>query len=354
MAKPSTESSEGQFVRRVLIVLALSALAFLLWELRGLVIMLFGAVVIATLFRAIADPIHRSTRLPEGLALAIAVILVVALVATVGFLFGSQITVQFENLGDTLPRAWTVVERQLGEYGLDNMVTEAVGVGSGGTGVLSSVGGLLMSIGGGVADTLVVVFGGIFLASQPRFYRSGAIKLVPPQRRALVADAMSHSERALGLWLKAQLISMIVVGTLVYIGLWWLGVPSALALALIAFVLEFIPFAGPVLAAIPAILLALLQSPELALWVVGLYILVQQLEGNVVYPIVQQWAVHVPAVVLLFSLIGFGMLFGIVGIIFAAPLTVVTYVLVKRLYVVETLHTPTDIPGSEKKGKQQD
>ena len=353
MAKPSANIGDGQFVRRVLIVLALSALAFLLWELRALVIMLFGAVVIATLFRAIADPIHRWTRLPESIALAIAVILVVALVSTVGFLFGSQLTAQFENLGETLPRAWHVVERQLGAFGLDNRISELVGAGSGGTGMLSSVGGLVMSIGGGVADTLVVVFGGIFLASQPRFYRSGAIKLVPPQRRELIADAMNHSERALGLWLKAQLISMIVVGTLVYLGLWWLGVPSALALALIAFVLEFIPFAGPVLAAIPAILLALLESPELALWVVGLYILVQQLEGNVVYPLVQQWAVHVPAVVLLFSLIGFGMLFGVVGVIFAAPLTVVTYVLVKRLYVVETLHTPTDIPGSDTKGKAE-
>jgi predicted PurR-regulated permease PerM len=158
---------------------------------------------------------------------------------------------------------------------------------------------------------------------------------------------MDHSEKALHLWLKAQLISMTVVATLVYLGLWLLGVPSALALALIAFVLEFIPFAGPVLAALPAILVALLQSPELALWVIGLYVVVQQIEGNVVYPLVQQWAVHIPAVVLLFSLIAFATLFGIIGVIFAAPLAVVTYVLVKRLYVVETLHTPTPIPGDD-------
>jgi predicted PurR-regulated permease PerM len=95
------------------------------------------------------------------------------------------------------------------------------------------------------------------------------------------------------------------------------------------------------------VLLALLQGPELALWVVGLYVVVQQLEGNVVYPLVQQWAVHVPAVVLLFSLIGFGILFGIIGVIFAAPLTVVTYVLVKRLYVQEALKTETPIPGDD-------
>jgi predicted PurR-regulated permease PerM len=181
-------------------------------------------------------------------------------------------------------------------------------------------------------------------------YRTGAIKLIPPDKRGLIADAMDHSERALHLWLKAQLISMVVVGTLTFIGLKLLGMPAALALALIAFMLEFIPFAGPIIAALPAVLLAFGQSPEMALWVAGLYTVIQQLEGNVVYPLVQQWAVHVPAVLLLFSLIGFGLLFGIIGVIFAAPLTVVTYVLVKRLYVQEALKTATPIPGDDKEG----
>ena len=349
MARHGTEVGDtALFLRRVLIVLALASLAFLLWHLRSLVLMLFGAIVIATLFRALADPIRRWTKLPEGVSVALAILFVAAIVGAVGFLFGSQISAQFRTLTETLPRAWEAFEERFGVFAPSgDLRTWLAGGGAGGTGMLSSIGRMVMSITGGIADTLVVIFGGIFLAAQPRFYRTGAIKLVPPARRELIADAMNHSERALNLWLKAQLISMTVVGTLTYIGLTLLGVPSALALALIAFVLEFIPFAGPVLASIPAILLALLQSPDLALWVVGLYLLVQQIEGNVVYPLVQQWAVHVPAVVLLFSLIGFGMLFGIIGVIFAAPLTVVTYVLVKRLYIQEALKTPTPIPGDD-------
>ncbi|HEV2124885.1 MAG TPA: AI-2E family transporter [Chloroflexota bacterium] len=347
----STDSDTAQFVRRVLIVLALASLFFLLWKLRGLVLMLFGAIVIATLFRALADPVRRWTGVPEGVSVAIAIIFVAAVVGTIGFLFGSQITMQFRTLTEALPAAWEVLQTRIGDFGFDGDLRSWLsGEGSGGTGILSSIGRMVMSVSSGIADTLVVIFGGIFLASQPRLYRSGAIKLIPRARRELVADAMDHSERALHLWLKAQLISMTVVGILVYAGLWFLGVPSAMALALIAFALEFIPFAGPVLAALPAILIALMQSPELALWVVGLYTVVQQLEGNVVYPLVQQWAVHVPAVVLLFSLIGFGMLFGIIGVIFAAPLTVVSYVLVKRLYVQEALKTPTSIPGDGKEG----
>ena len=347
--KKRSAGPDSVFVRRTLIALSLAGLFFLLWNLRTLVLMLFGAIVIATLFRALSEPIRRWTHVPEGVSVAAAIILVAAVIGTVGFLFGSQISAQFETLTVTLPEAWEALEARLGEFGLDGGLRDWLsGGGTGGTGVLSSIGRMVMSISGGIADTLVVIFGGIFLASQPRFYRGGAIKLVPSAKRQLVGDAMDHSEKALRLWLKAQLISMTVVAILVWLGLTLLGVPSALALALIAWVLEFIPFAGPVLAAIPAILVALLHSPELALWVVGLYVVVQQIEGNIVYPLVQQWAVHVPAVVLLFSLIGFGMLFGIIGVIFAAPLTVVTYVLVKRLYVMETLHTPTPIPGDDK------
>ena len=348
MAK-TTKSDESLFIRRALIVLALAALFFLLWHLRSLVLMLFGAVVVATLFRALADPIRRWTHVPEGVSVAAAILAVAVVIGTIGFLFGSQISAQFQTLTERLPQAWDALEARMGDFGFEGGLREwLAGGGTGGTGVLSSIGRMVMSITGGIADTLVILFGGIFLASQPRFYRSGAIKLVPPAKRELVADAMDHSERALHLWLRAQLISMTVVGTLTYIGLSLLGVPSALALALIAFILEFIPFAGPILAAIPAVLLALMSSPELAIWVVGLYLIVQQIEGNVVYPLIQQWAVHVPAVVLLFSLIGFGMLFGIIGVIFAAPLTVVTYVLVKRLYIVEALETPTEIPGDGK------
>jgi predicted PurR-regulated permease PerM len=124
--------------------------------------------------------------------------------------------------------------------------------------------------------------------------------------------------------------------------------PSALVLGLLAGLLEFIPFAGPIIAAVPAVLLALVVGPDMALWVAGLYLVVQQLEGNLLSPLIQQYAVDLPGVVLLFSLIGFGILFGTLGVVLAAPLAVVTLVLVKRLYVIETLDTATPIPGESK------
>jgi predicted PurR-regulated permease PerM len=341
--------TDRTFIRRTLIVIALLALVFLFWQLRTLLLMLFGAVVVATIFRALAERIVKLTRMPIGIAVGLSVVIILGSIGLIAVLFGQQIGEQAKTLGKALPAAWTLFEARIGDMGLGEQLEQMVGSASaGGSGAFSGIGKIVMSLGSGLADTLVVVFGGIFLAAQPHFYKVGATKLVPEGKRGLVSDAMDDSEVALRLWLKGQLIAMLVVGTLTGLGLWWLGVPSALVLGLIAGLLEFVPFAGPVIAAIPAILLALAVSPDLALWVAILYIVVQQLEGYVLQPLVQQYAVELPGVILLFSLIGFGMLFGTLGIIVAAPLTVVTYVLVKKLYVREALGTETPIPGEEK------
>ena len=172
--------------------------------------------------------------------------------------------------------------------------------------------------------------------------------MIPPARRALVAEAMEESDRALRLWLKGQLWAMVLIFAMTWLGLHLLGVPSALVLALISGALEFIPYAGAITSAIPAIMVALVQGPELALWVVGLYVVVHHVEAYVVQPLIQQFAVEIPAVITLFALLAFGLMFGFLGILLAAPLAVVSYVLVKRLYVIETLDTPTPIPGEDK------
>ena len=107
------------------------------------------------------------------------------------------------------------------------------------------------------------------------------------------------------------------------------------------------------LRSVPAIMVALVVSPELALWVVALYVIVHHVEAYLVQPVIQQFAVEIPAVITLFALLAFGLLFGFVGILFAAPLAVVSYVLVKRLYVIEALDTPTPIPGTDDKPAPQ-
>ena len=340
---------ERIFVRRALIAIGLAALAILVWQLRTVIVLLFGAVVMATIVRALADPLSRHLRLPERVAVLIAVLLIVGVIAGVAWLLGQQIAAQMDVLTTTLPAALGRVDQWLAGFGLDHPLKTWLSQlhHSGGT-LVSRFGGWLSAASTGVANFLIVLFGGIFLATEPRFYRTGAIKLVPETQRGLISEAMDESERALRMWLKGQLLAMLIIGTMTGAGLWLLGVQSWLVLGILAGFFEFIPFAGPILSAIPGILIALVHGPELALWTTLMYVFVQHSEAYLIQPLIQQYAVDVPAVVLLFSLLAFAVLFGPIGILFAAPLAVVTYVLVKRLYVIETLDTATPIPGEDK------
>jgi len=345
-------ASERLFVRRVLIVIALVALAFVLWQVRSVLLMLFGAVVVGTIVRAVAEPIARWTRLPDGIAVAVAALLIAGLIVALAWMMGAQVSAQFETLTRTLPESWAKLDQWVQGLGLGEPLhnwKRAMSEG-GDTGIVSRVSGLALSLTSAFGNILIVIFGGIFLAAQPQFYRTGAVKLVPAAKRALVAEAMDESEKALRLWLKGQLMAMIVVGLMTWLGLWLIGVESPLVLGLLAGALEFVPFAGPIIAAIPGVMLALAQSSDLALWTVGVYVVVQHSEAYLIQPLIQQYAVDLPAVVLLFSLLAFGLLFGTLGVVLAAPLAVVSYVLVKRLYVVETLDTATPIPGEGKSG----
>jgi predicted PurR-regulated permease PerM len=340
---------ERSFVRRALIAIALAAAALLLWQLRYVVVLLFGAVLIATIFRAIADLLEKHLRFPARLAVMVAVLLVVGLIGAVAWAIGAQVAAQGQSLAETLPRAAAIIDQRLAGFGLGHPVGQALGQLHSGDGLIgSNLKGFLSSVTLSVASFLITFFGGIFLAAQPRLYGIGTIKLIPPGRRRLVSEAMEESDRALRLWLKGQLWAMVLIFLMTWGGLWVLGVPSALVLALISGVLEFVPYAGAITSSVPAIMVALVISPELALWVVALYVIVHHVEAYLIQPVIQQFAVEIPAVITLFALLAFGLLFGILGVLLAAPLAVVSYVLVKRLYVIEALDTPTPIPGEGK------
>ena len=342
------QTDEGRFVRRVLITVAIAGGVLLLWQLRDVVVLLFGAVMVATIFRAISDLIEKYLRLPERLAVLLSVLLIVAIIAAVVWSIGSQVSAQSQNLADTLPRAGQMIDAKLAEMGFGHPVMRWMNEAHSGGLIGANLKGVLSSITFSAASFLIVFFGGIFLAAEPRLYGIGLLKLIPPTKRRLVAEAMEESDHALRLWLKGQLAAMVLIFLMTWIGLWLLGVPSPLVLGLISGTLEFIPYAGAITSSIPAIMVALVQSPQLALWVVGLYVLVHHVEAYLIQPVVQQFAVDIPAVITLFALLAFALLFGFIGILLAAPLAVVSYVLVKRLYVIETLDTPTPIPGESK------
>ena len=336
------------FIERLVIAIIVIGIALLLWNLRGLFLLVFGAALVSVILNIVAEPIRQRLNAPDWLALLGAVVIVAGVIVAAFWTFGAQVTRQAQALSDMIPAAWTAMEARLDAWGMGDAVREWTSGLRAGGGVVSNLGNIAVSVGNGIADTLLVIVGGIYLAAQPELYRVGMIKLVPARGRALAAQAIEASGRALRLWLLGRMVSMAVVGLLTWIGLMIIGVPSALALGLIAALLEFVPFIGPIVAAVPAILLAFAESPQTAIWTALLFLAIQQLEGNVLEPLVQQRAVEMPPALLLFALVAGGLVFGIVGIILAAPLTVVLFVLVKKLYVQEALHTETPLPGDEK------
>jgi predicted PurR-regulated permease PerM len=342
MMQPAKPASHRVFIERLVIAVGIAGLALLTWRLRDLLLLLFGAVLVAVILSVMAKPLRQRLGLPGALALALAVAMLLALFLSAFWLFGAEVAGQSATLQKAIPGAWQALLHRLEPLGLAEPLRQAT---AGGGGVLSRAGSIARSIGSGVTDTLLVLIGGIYFAAQPDMYRKGVLKLVPKRGRELAAEAIDDSGRALRLWLMGRLVSMAVVGLLTGLGLWLLGIPAALTLGLVAAIMEFIPLLGPLLAAIPALLLAAAVGPEQMLWVAGLYLLIQQIEGNVLEPLVQQRAVSLPPVLLVFALVSAALVFGIAGIILGAPLTVVLFVLIKRLYVREALDTETEIPG---------
>lgn len=335
------------FIERMAIAIAILATVLLIWALRDLLILVFGAILFSVILQIIADPIEHRLKLPGSVALALAVLVLFGVLVGAFWLFGAEIVRQGAALTEMIPTAWQAVQVRLENWGLGGFVEEwAQQLGEGG-GVMSNLGSIAVSIGSGLADAILVIAGAIYLAAQPKLYRTGLIKLVPEKGRPLAADALEDTGNALRLWLLGRLFSMTVVGLLTFAGLSIIGVPSALMLGIVAGILEFVPFLGPILSAVPAVILAFAASPTMALWTVLLYLAIQQFEGNVLEPLVQQRAVSIPPALLLFSVVAGGLLFGLIGILFAGPLIVVAYVLVKRLYVREALHTKTAVPGEK-------
>lgn len=316
-----------------------------LWQLAEIVLLGFAAILLAILLRASAAFVARHTPVPERWAVGLTCLAFAAVLTGFVYVLGRQIRMQVGDLVRQLPQIIRSAEDWLGIEGLRSWIEERIQNLLDASSIAASVADystLLFAI---LANFLVVIAGGIYFALDPERYRNGTLKLVPPERRDAAGETFDTVGSALRLWMLGQLAAMLLVGVLTGLGLWLIGVPSPLALGLLAGLLEFIPFVGPIVAALPAVALALTLSPTTALWTAGLYLLIQQLEGNLIYPLIQQRAVDLPPPITIFALLSFGILLGPLGLILAAPLAVLSFVLVKKLWVRDLLDDEVDVPG---------
>ena len=197
--------------------------------------------------------------------------------------------------------------------------------------------GAALTMLGVLGAVIIIVFTAVYLANNPTLYFRGLIRLLAPDYRDRGSEVLSEIGVALRLWLLGRAIDMIVVVILTFAGLMLLNVPLAFLLALIAGLLNFIPYIGAVLGAVPAIIVAFGQGPVQALWIVLLFLAIQTVEGYLIVPFIQQRTVQLPPALLIFSQTVFGALFGILGLLLAPALMLVILILVQGVYLHDVL-----------------
>ena len=337
----------GEFARRVLIALLLAGLALLAVELASVLLLVFAAVVFAALLRLIADPLCARLGLGAGLATLAAVTIVALVVGGAAWLFGSQLAAQFGDVGARLPGGLAALRGWLERLPFGDRLEGLTQFAPGGGEVIGRIVNASTSAVGVITNAVIVIVGGVFLASGAQRYAGGLIRLFPPADRPPAGRAFDAAGRSLRKFLKGQLATMAIDGVLAGLGLWAVGAPAPLALGLLLAVVNFIPFFGPLIGAIPGILIALTVGPTTALYAALVYLAVQQAEGNLISPLIQDRLVSIPPALLIFAVLGFSVLFGPLGAVVAAPLTVVLYTLVVVLWEQEALDEPVPTPGAD-------
>jgi predicted PurR-regulated permease PerM len=324
----------------------------LLWQLSGLLLLVFASILVAIMLLAIAARIQKIVQIGPNWALLVSCLFILLFVAGFFLILGTQLIAESARLKQELPKLLLEIGDQFGIQHFDRRIIGWVQGLTSHDGVMGRITATTSLVVSGFADALLVVVAGVYLAANPSTYRNGILRLVPPRCRDDTAHFMETSGRALTLWLAGQLVTMAAVGTLFAIGLLFLGIPSALALGFVAGVAEFVPYAGPILGAIPALLIALSMGRNEILGVLALYCVVQALEGNVIWPLIQRRMVDLPPVLTLFAIVAIGGIFGLLGLLLATPLTVIGFIAVKQFYLRDMLKQHATIPGEAKAARK--
>ena len=307
------------------IILALFAFLYLFFE---VFVLAFSAVLVAVLLTLLARPFKRRLNLQHWAALTLAGLLLVCVIGAAGYLFGTRLAFDIQNVFARMEAAQHEIRTQLGSSPLGSLILSHMGsnvipV----TQIVTSIFSISTNV---IAGVVVSVITGIYFAAHPSMYLNGFLVLFPPDRRPEAEETAKDVGNALRLWLEGQFLSMILVGLLSAAATWTIGLPSFMALGLIAALTEFIPYVGPVIAAVPALLVAATQGTDQILWTLAAYLTIHTLEGNFIAPLIQRQMVYIPPAVTILGIAAIGFIFGPVAVIFAAPMTVVLFVLIKK------------------------
>jgi len=348
MAAPA----DNFFVHRTVIAVVIAAAAVLLvlgvWVASSMLLLIFGGILLAVLLHGIAETLSAYSGIRERWAVWIVVGTFAGILGFGAWYLSGDLAGQFDELGKSLTSVWDQVRAQLGKYAWGREILSTLGARESADERATAIGKVIAAVLGGISGLVISLMLGIYIAADPTLYRSGFLRLVPMRFREHTAEILNELHDTLRAWLMGTALVMIIVGTMTTLGLWLLGIPNSLALGLLAFALEFIPYIGPILSAIPAVLVASTVGSREVLLVVLLYWAIQSLEGYVVSPLIYQKSAHIPPMLTISAQVVLGTVLGVLGIVFATPLMACALVLTQRLYVEDTLGDKLERPLKRK------
>lgn len=325
----------GSLFKAVLVLILL----YFFYLIKDIILLLFVSLILASAVDPLVDKLQ-SKKIPRGISVMFIYLILFSLLAFILITIVPPISQEIGDLAKNFPG---YLERVSNSFTSLNDFSSKYGIGQNIGSGLDFINSNLQSATGGVLSTVSGFFGGVvsfFLVLVLTFYmvvEENAIKklvwsIAPIEHQPYIMQLINRMQQKIGLWLRGQLILSLFIFLLVYVGLLILGVKYALVLALIAGLTEFVPYLGPMLGAIPAVFLALTQSPLLALFVAILYYVIQLTENNILVPKVMQKTVGLnPIISITVLLVGY-QIAGIAGAILSIPVATAVSILLGDLF----------------------
>ncbi|MBA2650282.1 MAG: AI-2E family transporter [Legionella sp.] len=328
-----------KFVRHSYWLLAIIVLLILVWYTVDVFLLAFAGILLAIIINSLTYVTMKYTRLSYNISFTMVVIGLFLSILALCFFIAPAISEQAAQLYTKIPEAWNKFSNDIltfihvkfpantgQQLSLQNALPKAPGL-------LLKVSRIFTSTFGFFGNFFVILFFGLSLAYQSSLYINGFVNLFPQHKQSQVAYTLEEINLTLRAWLAGKFLSMLIIGVLTWFSLWMLDIPLAFTLAFLAAILSFIPNIGPIISAVPAILLGLLQSPMTALYVTIVYLVIQAIESYIVTPIIQQKSISLPAGLIVFMQLIMSLLTGLLGLTLATPLLAVISVMVSTLYL---------------------
>jgi len=305
---------------------------WLLVQIKEIALLIFVSLMLSLALSPFVEFLEKR-KIPRGLAVLIIYIIIVSIVALIGAVALPPIISQTTRFIKSFPQ----IISSLGSTPILNKVT---------TDLNNFLAEQLMGASGNVIRVTVGAFSGILAVFSLMVFtayllldldnlREAFLFFLPAKPRKEIAEVLKEIEYKLGGWLRGQFILMCIVGGATYVGLLLLGIKYAAPLALIAGLLEVVPMLGPIISAVPGIIVGFSISPVTGLGVLALYLAIQQLENNIIVPKVMQKTVGFSPLITLLALLIGGKLFGVVGALLSVPLTLIIVIITKHVLEYE-------------------